>query len=269
MMNKRVWSLLLALTLAAGLLTGCGAAPETAEQDDRPVLVVGMDTYPPYAYIGSAGAPTGIDVELATEAFGRMGYRAEFRFIDWADKAELLESGGIDCIWCCFSMDGRKEEYRWAGPYMVSHQVVAVMPDSDITTLPELAGRTLAVQATTKPEELFLHPEEYGLPQLRQLFSLQNRELIYPFLSKGYADAIAAHETSILQYMSDYGMELRILDEPLLTVGLGVAFDLRDERGLDGQLDAVLADMRRDGTAAAIIGGYLSNAASYLEVDGQ
>lgn len=47
MRNKRVWGLLLALTLAAGLLTGCGAAPETAEQDDRPALVVGVDPFPP------------------------------------------------------------------------------------------------------------------------------------------------------------------------------------------------------------------------------
>lgn len=47
MRNKRVWSLLLALLLAAGLLTGCGAAPETAEQDDRPVLVVGGGSVSP------------------------------------------------------------------------------------------------------------------------------------------------------------------------------------------------------------------------------
>ena len=82
MVSKRVWSLLLVLALAAGLLTGCGAAPETTEQDDdRPALVVGVDPFPPFAYIGSAGAPAGIDIDLATEAFDRMGYRAEFRFI--------------------------------------------------------------------------------------------------------------------------------------------------------------------------------------------
>lgn len=93
--------------------------------------------------------------------------------------------------------------------------------------------------------------------------------MIYPFLSKGYVDAIAAHETSILQYRADYGVELRILDQPLLTVGLGAAFDLHDERGLDGTLNAVLTDMRRDGTVEAVISGYLPDAASYLEVDGQ
>lgn len=270
MVSKRVWSLLLALTLAAGLLTGCGAAPETAQQDDdRPALVVGVDPFPPFAYIGSAGAPAGIDIDLATEAFDRMGYRAEFRFIDWTAKAELLADGDIDCLWCCFSMNGREENYRWAGPYMRSRQVVAVMPDSDITSLSELEGKTMAVHATTEPEALFLHPDEYGLPQLRELISLQNRELMYPFLSKGYVDAIGSHETSILQYMADYGVELRILDQPLLTVGLGAAFDLHDERGLDATLNAVLTDMRRDGTVEAVISGYLPDAASYLEVDGQ
>ncbi len=271
MTRKRIYSLLLALVLAAGLLTGCGQENTTQEStadENLPTLVVGVDTYPPYSYIGPDGGSVGIDIDLATEAFRRMGYRAEFRFIDWAEKGELLGSGYIDCVWCCFSMNGREDEYRWAGPYMVSRQVVAVSPNSDITALADLEDRVLAVQATTKPEEMFLNPDDYGVPHLRQLFSLQNRELIYPFLSKGYADAIAAHETSILQYMSDYGVALRILDEPLLTVGLGAAFDLNDQRGLEQALGETLAEMREDGTAEAIIGRYLPDAASYLEVDG-
>ena len=45
------------------------------------------------------------------------------------------------------------------------------------------------------------------------------RDRIYAYLSKGYADAVAAHETSILQFMSDFGIEYRILDEPLQVVG--------------------------------------------------
>ena len=263
MRRKRIYSLLLALALAAGLLTGCGqenTAQESTADEALPTLVVGVDTYPPYSHIGPDGTPAGIDIELATEALRRMGYRAEFRFIDWAEKGALLESGYLDCVWCCFSMDGREDEYRWAGPYMVSRQVVAVAPDSDITTLAELEDRVLAVQVTTKPEGMFLSPDEFGLPHLRQLLSLQNRELMYPFLSRGYADAIAAHETSIRQYMADY--------EPLLTVGLGVAFDRDDQRGLEQALNETLAEMRADGTAEAIIGRYLPDAAAYLEVDG-
>ncbi len=42
-------------------------------------------------------------------------------------------------------MSGRADEYTWAGPYMYSHQVVAVMPDSGIQTLADLAGKTVVV----------------------------------------------------------------------------------------------------------------------------
>ena len=89
------------------------------------------------------------------------------------------------------------------------------------------------------------------------LFSMQNRELIYPCLSKGYADAIAAHETAILQCMSDYKLDYRILEEPLLTVGLGVAFSKQDDRGLEQKLSETFEEMRADGTMEEIIGRYL------------
>lgn len=150
---------------------------------------------------------------------------------------------------------------------MVSRQVVAVMPGSDIETLADLAGKTVAVQATTKPEVLFLGGGDPRIPEIRALLSMQKRELIYVYLSKGYADAVAAHETSILQFMSDFGIEYRILDEPLQVVGLGVAFALNDDRGLDTALNAALADMRTDGTTRAILAKYLPDPDKYLEVD--
>ena len=112
---------------------------------------------------------------------------------------------------------------------MISRQVVAVSKDSDIYTLADLEGKRVAVQSTTKPEEIFASHTDERIPELAEIFSLQNRELIYPFLSKGYADAVAAHEAAILQCMKDYDLEYRILEEPLQTVGLGVAFSKYDD----------------------------------------
>ena len=71
----------------------------------------------------------------------------------------------------------------------------------------------------------------------------------------------------LIQYMKDYNMELRILDEPLMTVGLGVAFAKDDTRGICQKLEQTLADMKEDGTAAKIIGKYLDDPEKYLEVD--
>ena len=89
--------------------------------------------------------------------------------------------------------------------------------------------------------------------------------MIYPFLSKGYVDAIAAHETAILQCMADYHLEYRILEEPLLTVGLGVAFAKDDGRGLEQALSDTFAQMREDGTMEEIIRRYLEEPRRYME----
>ena len=67
--------------------------------------------------------------------------------------------------------------------------------------------------------------------------------------------------------MKDNVAEFRILEEPLLITGLGVAFAKNDNRGLDSRLTNTLAQMRADGTQEGIIGKYLENPSQYLEVD--
>ena len=229
-------------------------------------IIIGSDIQPPFNYVDSDGNPTGIDVELATEAFRRMGYKAVFVNINWDDKQELLSSHTIDCIWGSFSMNGREDKYRWAGPYMKSRIVIAVNKDSNIYTIEDLWDKTVAVQAASKPEEMFLNMEDSRIPRIRSLLSMKNRELTYPMLSKGYADALAVNEVIINQYMKDYNMQFRILEESLDTVGLGVAFDKNDKRDIDRRLTDILINMRDDGTEKEILEKYVGDTVKYLEV---
>lgn len=255
------------LILLFVLICGCSSPiAETAKNDtsDLPVLTVGCDAYSPFSYADANGDMTGIDVELAREAFSRMGYTPKFQFINWEDKKELLENGDIDCIWSSFTMTDRENEYRWAGPYMRSRQVVAVNENSDIYSLQDLEGKVIAVQSTTKPEDI-IRSHDGTLPELRKVISVQKRDLIFILLSKGYVDALAAHDTSVDQFMADTGLKFRILDEPLQTVDLGVAFSKNDTRGLDKELTDTLYEMQKDGTVKEIIGRYLSNPERYLE----
>ena len=171
---------LLAASAAVGSLTSCGGT--NAKDSSLPQIIVGSDTYPPYIYLNNDGVPAGIDVEIATEAFRRMGYAARFETIDWEQKTNLVESGTIDCIWGCFSMDGREEVYRWAGPYMVSRQVAAVDADSSIRTLGDLAGKTIAAHET-------------GILQYMKDNSVEFRILEEPLLVTGLGAAFAKNDT--------------------------------------------------------------------------
>lgn len=265
---KRMTAMLLALGLLSVALTGCQGGATTPKTEALAEVTVGSDTYPPFVYMDENGDPTGIDVEIAYEAFRRMGYEAVFTPINWEQKDALLASGEIDCVWGCYSMSERESRYQWAGPYMVSRQVVAVNADSGISDFAGLAGKTIAVQSTGKPEEILLGKQLPDMPALEDVLSIEDRSVQYASLDCGYVDAIAAHETAILQYMEDFDAHFRILPEPLLVTGIGVAFSLTDQRGLAQQLDDTLAEMRADGTMKEIVGRYLENPDSYLEVDG-
>lgn len=255
----------IAAILFLSLLCGCvRQGGQQQKGSDMPVVVVGCDDYSPFSYADANGEMTGIDVELAKKAFAKIGYRPKFKFINWEEKSNLLDKGKIDCIWSCFTMTDRESEYNWAGPYMKSRQVVAVNVDSDIKSLKDLKGKVIAVQSTTKPEDI-IRSHDGTLPKLRKVISVQKRDLIFILLSKGYVDALAAHDTSVDQFMADTGLKFRILKEPLQSVDLGVAFDKNDKRGIDVKLTKALSEMNRNGSIKKIVGKYLANTEDYLE----
>lgn len=150
---------------------------------------------------------------------------------------------------------------------MISKQVVVVNETSDIYSLADLKDKVIALQSTTKPEEIILNKLDSRIPELKGVISTGDKDVQYAALDCGYVDAIASHKIAAIQYIKDYGSSFRILDESLFTTGIGVAFSKNDNRGLSSQLSEVFKQMREDGTLASIVGKYLDNPESYLEVE--
>lgn len=244
------------------------SAASHAKNVSLKTLNVGSDLYPPFVYSDEYGNIVGLDVEILTEALARIGYKPKYQLIDWEKKKELLANGELDCVMGSFSMTGRENEYRWAGPYLASRQVVAVDPESDIYTLADLKDKVVAVQSTTKPEGILLDSTNENVPQIKELYSFSDRSYLNPALVEGLVDAIAAHESSLLTYEKDYGVTYRILDEPLLEVGLGTAFDINDTRGIDVKLTHAYQEMLADGTMERLVSKYFDDPSPFLNVEG-
>lgn len=263
---RRCMALLALLLVCVPLLAACGGS--AAAEEELPELVIGSDNYRPFYYIDTDGKFAGIDVELATEACRRMGYRAVFERIDWDRKDTLLQSGKVDCLWGSFSMNGREERYQWAGPYMYSRQVVAVQRDSDIRTLADLTGMDVAVQVGSKPEALLLGKEDEVPCQVDTVYCLLYIDEVMIALKKGYVDACVGHETALSELLKDSQEHYRFLDEPLLVSALGVAFDRDGDTALRDALQAALEEMRQDGTIRAILERYGLDGEKALEGTG-
>lgn len=262
-MKKKNCLLVILVLLFTLILCSCGQ--KKTQQPKLPKLVIGSDNYIPFNYLDENNNPTGIDVELAKEACKRMGYTPVFQQINWDEKEALLKQGKIDCLWGCFSMNGREEQYQWAGPYMNSRQIVAVRYSSSITDLMGLTNKKVAVQISSKPEEILTNPSNKYIPQVKNLYSFVPMDEVFSALRKGYVDACAGHESTIMNYIYLSKEKYRIIQEPLLTSKLGVAFAKSKNTKEREQLDKVLRDMHKDGTIKKIQKKYKIDVTETLE----
>lgn len=255
-MVKIAWRKVIALSLVMLItMTGCGKATASTEEK-LPQIVVGSDDYKPYYYVDDDGNMAGIDVEMATNAFHRMGYDVVFRKIIWEKKDEYLKNGEIDCLWGSFTMTERENEYTWAGAYLNSRQVVIVRANSGIRTLQDLEGKRFAVQVSSKPDEILLNHEDVRIPEVDEIYCFSTLDEVYACLRKGYCDAIAGHESALRLFMDSLPNEFYMLEESLYKSELGVAFEKGTQEELADELSKTLQQMHQDGTTERILEKY-------------
>lgn len=270
-LQKSIVGTLLAMALFVASLAMCGCSAqsnqEASSSSGLPQLTIGCSEYRPFVYTDNNGNLAGIDIDIATEACKRMGYQPEFKSIEWETRNDYLNSGEVDCLWSCYSMTEREDEYAWAGPYMLSRQVVAVPEESPIQSLADLADKRIAVKASTKPESIFLERTDERIPQVEGVYCLTSMSEVAAALRNEYVDACAGHEAALTWYLQNAGISYRLLDEDLMRAKLGVAFSPNGNAALREQLSTTLAQMREDGTTARILESYGLDAAALLQGD--
>lgn len=139
---------------------------------------------------------------------------------------------------------------------MYSRQVVIVQASSDIYGLGDLNGKRIAVQTSSKPEELFLKHQVPGVEQVDSVYCFADTVDVFAALDKSYVDACAGHETAYLTFIAGRAGEYRVLEPGLLWAGLGAAFYKDDGSGRAEALNEMLHELVADGTVAAILESY-------------
>ena len=259
------------------LLTGCSESNDTDEDDmikaeessgiSAVSLVIGSDNYEPYNYIDESGENVGIDVDIAKEACRRLGITPVFKQITWDRKDSFLDSNEIDCLWGSFTMSGRTDDYRWAGPYMYGRQVIVVRKDREINSFADLKGKRIAVQSTSKPEHIILSGEDDRIQGVSAVYSMSTMSELYASLRKGYIDAAAGHEVAIKRFVDTNPQQFIILDETLYKSELGVAFKKGRSDDIPDMLNDILKQMMDDGTIKKIAESYGINADIFMGDD--
>ena len=251
---KRVLVALLAISMAAGVLTGCGS-----KGSDK-TFTVGFDAeFPPYGYRDDNGEYVGFDLDLAAEVCKRQGWELVKQPIAWDAKDMELSSGAIDCIWNGFTMNGREDAYTWTEPYVDNSQVFVVAAASGVQNKEELAGKVVAVQKDSSALAALNDEENADNIALRdsfaQLIEYADYNTAFMDLEQGAVDAVAIDigvaQYQIAQREAGKFVMLQGEDNKLAVEQYAVGF-LKGNDELRDTVQKTLDEMAADGTFTQI-----------------
>lgn len=245
-MRKRLGLGLLLLCLAMVALAGCSGSANK----DGDTIVIGIDDkFAPMGFRDEKNEIVGFDIDYARAAAEKMGKKVTFQPIDWSSKESELNSGRIDLIWNGYTItDERKEKVLFTKPYLENSQVVITLAESPITTLAELEGKEIGLQAlSSAADALAASP----LHEKVNTSEFKDNVLALTDLKTKRLDGVVIDEVVARYYMSKDEGTFKLLDESLAPEQYGIGVKKGKEALLD-ELQKALDEMNADGTAAEI-----------------
>ncbi len=117
------------------------SVPAGAQEKDK-VYINGIDAnFPPFAYVGPDGKPTGFDVEAMDWIAKEMGFQVKHQPMEWSGIVASLKARKIDMISSGLSVTAeRAAQIDFSKPYWTIKQVVVVPKDSDLTVEKVMTG---------------------------------------------------------------------------------------------------------------------------------
>ncbi len=233
-----------------------GQEDNTQPSGEKQKLIVGFDAeFPPFGFIAEDGSYDGFDLAMAKELCSRLGWDFEAVAIDWDTKDAELKAGSINCIWNGFTYTGREEEYTWSDPYVENKIVLVVKADSGITSMADLAGKTVMAQAASSAVDAIEANEEFK-SSLKEVVELGDYNMGFMELAQGSVDAVAADLGVAAYQAANNEGEYVILDDAISTEQYAIGF-LKGNTELRDAVNAELLKMAEDGTMMSIGENYV------------
>ena len=270
-MKKKIIALGLTAVMAVAVFAGCGNSSSTENTNsnnenvstegensgegtlDYDKIIVGLDdTFAPMGFRDENGELTGVDVELANAVSEELGIPFEFQPIDWSMKETELNNDTVDLLWNGYTItEERKQVVSFTDPYLENRQIVVTMADSDINSIADLAGKTVAAQDMSSAVDAI-----EGKPEVKDTFAelvtFETNDQCLRDLEAGRSDAVVADEVLVKYYISQKGAEkYKILDEDFGEEEYGIGAR-KDDTALVEAINGAMDALKEDGTTKAI-----------------
>ena len=250
---KKFLALMLTLVVASAFVAGCGGDKAATKKEAGKKIVVGLDdNFPPMGFKNEKNEIVGFDIDMAKEAAKRLGRPVEFKAIDWSSKEAELKSGRIDVIWNGLNItEERKKNMLFSNPYMEAKQLIFIPAGSPVKGQADLAGKVIGIQSASTAEQNLENDKTFA-GTLKEVKKYPDCIAAMMDMEVGRVDAIITDEIVGRYYMEKKPGKFIALEKPVGPIGnFGIGFRL-DDKALQGDIQKVLDEMKKDGTSAKI-----------------
>lgn len=218
-MKKKILGVLLAVSIIAGVIAGCGNSnttqngAENASQASATAKARTIDEIKksgkikigvfsdknPFGYVDENGKVQGYDVYFAKRiAKDLLGSEdaVDFVYVEAASRVEYLKSAKVDITLANFTVtDERKEQVDFALPYMKVALGIVSPQKAKITDVNQLKGKKLIIVKGTTAETYF----SKNYPDVT-LVKFDEYQEAYDALLDGRGDAFSTDNTEVLAW---------------------------------------------------------------------
>ena len=247
---KKFIALIITITLAAGLLIGCGSSGSGK-------LTVGTNAeFPPFEYIGDDGEPDGFDIALIKAIGDKIGREVVIENLEFSSLIAAIGSKIDVAIAGMTITEERRQSVDFSDPYYEAVQYVIVPVGSSIRSMAELEGLSIGVQLGTTGDFIASDDIDGANPvQYNKAVDAVND------LLNGRVDCVIVDKNPALVFADRHFGILEALD--------GAMFDFEPEfyaiampKGdteLGDQINQALRDLKADGTFDRLVAQYIED----------
>ena len=223
---------------------------------------IATDTaFAPFEYANASGDYEGIDIDLLEAIAADQGFEYELNPLGFDAALQAVQANQADGVIAGMSItDERKEVFDFSDSYYDSTVCAAADANSEISSLEDLNGMTVAVKKGTQSEQWAESiAEEYGFTTVE----FDTSDVMYQDVAAGNS-AACFEDTPVMGYAISTGnVNLKIIGEVDASSEFATPYGFAVNKGMNPELlsmfNAGLANIKANGTYDEIVAKYVAS----------